>query len=608
MASYTAVAQKWRYLFFFLPFLLISCWAEQVVSTKTVPDPNTKKVLQTTHSGRILGYPEPDSPFLKIQLTGSEKYSAVPLEIQTIKRQPDKTLFRLLTITGFAAIGLAAIQINDADQSGNSGDTPPSLTFGIISAIVGITGNAVHSGEEIVTRSVPVIEADTFESVPSPLAHEIATIRYTDREKSYVSTGDGIFLIDLVNDFSIHEAAPGDSFTFALEFGNTDSLSQRFTLHASEFLYPYARIQPDSANGFFATSGAAVRYAGEGAKYQILTQNDTAVLLNIEGKAVWTPAEHCQPIYYKSRNWEPTEIPGGGALQYLDSEWKSTTYNQAVYYRNACRAGQIITRYMSGAPFMSGNFVHIDPHHDSRSIRNGHFSWFFPDGGLMQEGRYVYNIPDSIHNLYYPGQKIRAKMHWKMGKLLQLEIFPFDTLARFNLNDPMTSNRLNWACTQGTESLTFSPQGMTLSLESGVSAVVFRPFLPDYSKDFEIGVTLCYQSGMPQSGFGLMCSYEDFGHFTAFLISADGGYALMREDGQNSNALKPWTNTAAVAIGNTPNRLRVVKLDTACYFFLNENFLFSTPATPSGPNLGIYTGESLIIRVSDFYIKGERAP
>lgn len=73
-------------------------------------------------------------------------------------------------------------------------------------------------------------------------------------------------------------------------------------------------------------------------------------------------------------------------------------------------------------------------------------------------------------------------------------------------------------------------------------------------------------------GYGIAYRAQDTGRYYAFVIGADGYYAILRVDGEKRASLVDWQQFPHIRRGQRANRLRVTCIGQTCRFYVNDEF------------------------------------
>lgn len=74
------------------------------------------------------------------------------------------------------------------------------------------------------------------------------------------------------------------------------------------------------------------------------------------------------------------------------------------------------------------------------------------------------------------------------------------------------------------------------------------------------------------NGYGLVYRAQDDAHYYAFAVGGDGYYAVLRIDGDEEISLVGWQQFPHVHRSQQANRLRVACKETACRFYINDEY------------------------------------
>lgn len=125
----------------------------------------------------------------------------------------------------------------------------------------------------------------------------------------------------------------------------------------------------------------------------------------------------------------------------------------------------------------------------------------------------------------------------------------------------------------------------------------------DPDLDFVIRSTMKLYVGDESSGFGLVWGMEDVENYLTFNISGDGYYRYARESGSNWDLIIPWTDDFSVHMYNLPNILEVKKNRDNYEFYVNGNYLASSPFSGfSGEKLGFMVNNYMKIEIDDLLV------
>ena len=90
---------------------------------------------------------------------------------------------------------------------------------------------------------------------------------------------------------------------------------------------------------------------------------------------------------------------------------------------------------------------------------------------------------------------------------------------------------------------------------------------------------------------GLIYAAQDADHFSAFLISPDGYFALSDYAAGHWQFRRDWQTWPHIQRGTTTNRLRVECVAAACTFFINDEWTWHIDDRVAGPVIGLVAYE-----------------
>lgn len=89
--------------------------------------------------------------------------------------------------------------------------------------------------------------------------------------------------------------------------------------------------------------------------------------------------------------------------------------------------------------------------------------------------------------------------------------------------------------------------------------------------------------------YGIVYRAPDTEHYYAFVIGADGYYAVLRVDGEKRASLIGWQQFPHVRRGQRANRLRVTCIGQTCRFYVNDEYAAMVEdATWLSGDVGLY--------------------
>ena len=103
------------------------------------------------------------------------------------------------------------------------------------------------------------------------------------------------------------------------------------------------------------------------------------------------------------------------------------------------------------------------------------------------------------------------------------------------------------------------------------------PMRMDQDFDMELGITQI--SGAKNMGFGLVWGAKaDQQDLSAFLISTNGQYTILRKEQGQYSEIKPWTESKIINRSGKPNIIRIQKRGEKIRYLLNGKVVFHSAA------------------------------